>query len=191
MLTDAATIDTGSWLRVLTRRHGPPVLAYAALTLLFAWPLVIDPGTRVPHDLGDPLLSTWTVWWNATRVPFTEPWWNGNIFYPSPGALAFSDHRVGIGLITTPLIFAGVSPLAAHNVAWTLSYFLSAVTAYLLGWSLTGRRSASFIAGLVFAFHPFRAEHLPHLELLSSYWLPLVLFALHRWLVSPDHRWLV
>ena len=46
---------------------------------------------------------------------------------PPLARMALSDHRVGIGLITTPLILGGVTPLAAHNVAFLLSYFLSAV----------------------------------------------------------------
>lgn len=172
------------------RGHAIAVCAYAALTILLTWPLVTAPGAWVPHDLGDPLLSTWALWWNATHLPFTDTWWNGAVFHPAPGALALSDHRVGIGLITTPLILAGVSPLAAHNVAWLLSYVLSAVAAYALTYSLTGHRTAAFVGGLVYGFHPFRAEHLPHLELLSSYWLPVVLLVLHQWVRTGDRRWL-
>jgi hypothetical protein len=44
---------------------------------------------------------------------------------------------------------------------------------------------------VAFAFHPFRADHLAHLELLSSYWLPLALLALHRWADTLQARWLV
>lgn len=171
--------------------HVAAVSAYVALTLWQTWPLVTDPGGWAPHDLGDPLLSTWTLWWNATHVPFTADWWNGAIFYPAPGTLALSDHRVGLGVITTPLILGGVTPLAAHNVALLASYMLSAAAAYALAFSLTRRASAAFIAGLVYGFHPFRAEHIPHLELLSGYWLPLVLLALHRWLDTFRRRWLV
>lgn len=172
-------------------RHAAPIAAYAMLTAILTWPVVTAPGAWVPHDLGDPLLSTWTLWWNAERLPFTDAWLNGPMFYPAPGALALSDHRVGISLFTTPLIRAAVSPLAAHNLAWLLSYVLSAAAAYALAHTLSGRRIAAFIAGLVYGFHPFRAEHLPHLELLSSYWLPLVLLALHRWLETLHARWLV
>lgn len=171
--------------------HAAAVLAYAALTLWQTWPLAADPGGWAPHDLGDPLLSTWTLWWNATHVPFTTEWWNGAVFYPAPGALALSDHRVGIGLITTPLILAGVTPLAAHNVAFLASYVLSAVSAYALAFSLTRSAAAAFLAGLVYGFNPFRAEHIPHLELLSGYWLPLVLLTLHRWVETFKRFWLV
>lgn len=172
-------------------RHAAAVTAYLVLTLWQTWPLATDPGGWAPHDIGDPLLSTWTLWWNATHLPFTADWWNGAIFYPAPGALALSDHRVGIGLITTPLILGGVTPLAAHNIAFLASYVLSAAAAYALALSLTRSARAAFLAGLVYGFHPFRAEHIPHLELLSGYWLPLVLLALHRWVDTFRRRWLV
>ena len=170
--------------------HAAVVMAYVTLTLWQTWPLATAPGAWAPHDLGDPLLSTWALWWNATHMPFTHAWWDGAVFYPAPGTLALSDHRVGIGLITTPLILGGVSPLAAHNVAFLSSYVLSAVSAYVLAFSLTRSRAGAFIAGLVYGFHPFRSEHLPHLELLSWYWLPVVLLALHRWVETFRRRWL-
>ena len=124
-------------------------------------------------------------------MPFTLAWWNGPIFYPSPDTLAFSDHRVGLGLIATPLLWAGFSPLLAYNVTFLASYVLSGSAMYALGYSLTRRSDAAFLGGLAFAFHPFRADHLAHLELLSSYWLPVALLALHRWVKTMKRAWLI
>ena len=143
---------------------------------------------RVPSDNGDPLLSIWTLWWNAQQVPFSPAWWNGPIFYPAPDTLAFSDHRVGFGLIATPLIWSGLSPLLAYNITFLASYVLSGIAMYALAYSLTRRSDAAFLGGLAFAFHPFRADHLSHLELLSSYWLPVALLALHQWLTTTRRR---
>ncbi len=171
--------------------HATALLLYALLTVGLTWPVAARLGEVVPHDLGDPLLSTWTIWWNANVLPFTERWWDGRAFYPSKDTLTFSDHRVGVGLITTPAIWLGVSPLAAHNLAFLLSFFLSAGAAYTLGFTLTQSRMAAFLAGLVFGFNPFRAEHLPHLELLSSYWLPVVFLALHHWVKTLCRQWLI
>ena len=173
--------------------HAAAVMAYLALTLWQTWPLATDPGGWAPHDLGDPLLSTWALWWNATHVPFTHAWWDGAVFYPAPGALALSDHRVGIGLITTPLILAGVSPLAAHNVAFLSSYVLSAVSAYALAFTLTRSGAGAFIAGLVYGFHPFRSEHCLTSSCCPRYWLPVVLLAsIDGWRRSggAGSRWL-
>ena len=54
--------------------------------------------------------------------------------------------------------------------------------------AVTGHRPAAFVGGLVFGFHPFRAAHLEHVELLSSYWLAVALLCLHRW-VRTRSRW--
>lgn len=171
--------------------HLLPVLAYALFTIILTWPLVIRLGEVVPHDLGDPLLSIWTLWWNAHVMPFTERWWDGMAFFPSRYTLAFSDHRLGLGAIATPMMWLGASPLTAHNVVFLLTFFLSAAAAYALCFSLTRSRAAAFIGGLVFGFNPFRAGHLAHLELLASYWLPIVLLALHRWSSTLRPGWLV
>ena len=171
-------------------RHVAVLFAYVALTVALTWPLAANLETAVPHDLGDPLLSTWTLWWNASVLPFTERWWNGPIFFPAPDALTLSDHRLGIGLITTPVNWLGASPLVAYNLAFLASFVLCAISGYALGFVLTGHHGAALLAGLVFGFNPFRAAHLPHLELLCSYWLPVALLALHRWGETRRPVWL-
>ena len=141
---------------------------YVSVTLAMTWPLVLRLADGVPKDLGDPLFSTWAIWWNAQVLPFTDAWWHAPIFYPAGNAMALADHRVGLGVITTPLIWAGASPLVAYNVAFLGSFFLSAAAGYALALAVTGHRPAAFVGGLVFGFHPFRAAHLEHVELLSS-----------------------
>ena len=175
--------------RGIVAAHLPAVVAYALLTLVQLWPMVVAIDRVVPSDLGDPLLSTWTLWWNAREVPFSAGWWDGLAFFPAAGTLALSDHRVGLGLIATPILWLGGSPVLAYNVTFAATYLLSALAAYALAFTLTGNRAASFVGGLAFGFHPFRAEHLPHLELLAAYWLPIILLALHRWADSPRRRW--
>jgi hypothetical protein len=160
------------------------VAAYAVLAAAMTWPLVLHVGQVVPRDLGDPLFSVWALWWNASVWPFSAAWWHGPIFTPQPDTLALADHRVGLGLIATPLIWAGTSPLGAYGVVFLASFVASAAAAYALCVSLGTGRLAAFAGGLVFGFHPFRAAHLEHVELLSAYWLPLTLLCLHRWRIS-------
>ena len=44
-------------------------LAYAALAVALTWPLVAHLSTHLPHDLGDPVLSSWLLWWHAHPPP--------------------------------------------------------------------------------------------------------------------------
>ena len=166
-------------------------LAYGALAIVYTWPLAISLTTHLPNDLGDPLLSSWILWWHAHRVPFTREWWDGLAFFPVQGSLAFSDHRVGLSLLTSPLQWLGCNDIGAYNIALLASFTLSGVAAHALGHALTGRHAAAWLAGLVFAFNPFRLQHVAHLEIVSSYWLPIALLSLHRWQQSATRGWLV
>lgn len=186
METDAATRGA---LRL--SGHLPALVAYAAITVAFTWPVVLSPGSLVPAELGDPLLTASMLWWNAQQLPFSDTWWNGRFFFPATDSLALSDHRVGIGLLATPVMWLGASPLAAYVITFLLTWWFSAVAAYALVWTLTSSRGAAWIAGLVFGFNPFRAAHLPHLELLASYCLPIILVALHQWLGTRRMKWLL
>jgi hypothetical protein len=59
---------------------------------------------------------------------------------------------------------------------------------FLLGAELTGSAAAGLVAGLAFAFAPYRIANIPHLQVLSSAWMPFVLFGLHRHFASGRIR---
>ena len=166
-------------------------VSYLAITVLMAWPLVRDIDQRVSNDVGDPVLNTWILWWNTTGIPFTERWWNPPVFHPASDVLAYSEHLLGISLWSAPVYWLTGSPIIAYNVAFLLTFPLSGIAVYLLVADLTGRRDASWLAGLAFAFAPYRMDHLAHIQVLSSYWMPLGLFALHRYYRDHRRSWLV
>ncbi len=136
-------------------------------------------------------MSTTLLWWNAHVVPLTERWWNGFAFYPAPGMLAFSDHRLGESLIATPLLWVGASPIAAYNLTLLAMFPLSAIAAHWAAFTMTKRHDAAAISGLAFGFCPFRFAHIPHLELLAAFGMPLALGSLHRYRDTRQQRWLV
>src|SRR5256885_9455637 len=139
---------------------------YAVLTIAVTWPLAARLATVVPHDLGDPLLNTWILWWNAHAVPLTPRWWNAPMFWPAEGALALSEHLLGLSLITTPLQWIGASPLFAYNLVFLLSFPLSALAAHGLAYELTSRHRPPLIAGLEFGFNPYQSARIPHVQVL-------------------------
>jgi len=163
--------------------------ALAVLTCAYTWPLVLHPATTVAHDRGDPLLVTWILWWSTHTVPLTAAWWNAPAFYPSTGVFAFSENLLGLAPIAWPIITITQQPLIAYNAAFGLSYVLSGLGAYFLGFVLTRRHDAAFVAALAFAFAPYRLSHQHHLQLLSSYWMPVAIAALHLYLREPRARW--
>ena len=181
-------------MRVTARRDHPHLLLifalFAALSIVWTWPLVRQISSRIAFDPGDPLLNTWILWWNSRAIPFTDEWWSPPIFYPMRGALALSEHLAGIGFFTTPLLLLGGTPALAYNVALLLSYALSGFFSYLLVRRLTGSTAAALCAGLAYAFAPFRAGQLSHLQVLTSQWLPLQLLGLHAYVESGRRKWL-
>ncbi len=167
------------------------LLLYAGVTLAFAHALLPRLGTAVPNDLGDPLLNTWILWWNSCKVPLTTEWWNAPAFFPIGDVLAFSEHLVGLTPLTSPVIWVSHNPLLAYNVAFLLSFVLSAMAAYALAVTVTGRHDAALVAGLAYGFAPYRMAQLAHLQVLASFWMPLALAALHRYVGDRRRRWLV
>ena len=171
-------------------RNGLILLAFGALAIVWTWPVAAHLSTRIPHDAGDPVLNIWILWWNAHAVPFTEAWWSPPMMWPMPGAMALSEHLVGVSVFATPLQLAGANPVAAYNVCLLLTYALSGFFACLLVRRLTGSTLAGICAGIAFGFSPYRASQLPHIQVLASQWMPLALLAMHAYVSDGRRAWL-
>ena len=175
-------------------RFGPgdtaAVASYLLLTAAMAFPLLRDLSGLLPGDRADPVLNAWILWWSTQSAPLSESWWNAPGFHPYPGMLAYSEHLLGLLPIAAPLQWLTGSPVVTYNVTFLLTFALSGTTAYILGRELTGRRDAAWVAGLAFAFAPYRMSQIPHLQVLASFWMPLALAALHRYSRDRRPRWL-
>lgn len=178
-------------MRHSVRAVGIAAVLYFALTVTITWPLLLHPSRVVPGDLGDPLLNSRLIAWNAQVMPLTERWWNLPQFYPVPGVTAFSEHLLGIAWLTTPIVALGGSPLLAYNGAFLLSFPLCALAAYLLCFAISRRNDAALVAGLAYGFAPYRMSQISHVQVLSAYWMPLSLLGLHLYFRDRRPRWLV
>ena len=165
------------------RRYAGAVafVSYLAVTAVLAFPLVQLLSVRFPSDPADPVLNAWILWWNTQALPLTQQWWHAPAFYPTPNIMAYSEHLVGLIPIYAPFYWITGSPVVAYNLTFLLTFPLSGWAAYLLGRELTGRRDAAWLAGLAFAFAPYRMDQLAHLQVLASFWMPLALLGLHRY----------
>jgi hypothetical protein len=170
---------------------GLAAVLYAALTTALTWPLVLSPARSVPNDLGDPLLNTYLLSWNARTMPLTERWWSLPQFYPQRGVTAYSEHLLGLSPIASPIIWLTDNPLLAYNAAFFLSFVLCGMSAHLLAYVLTRRHDVAVLAGLAFAFAPYRMSQIAHLQVLSAYWMPLSLAGLHLYFADRRARWLL
>jgi hypothetical protein len=157
-------------------------LAYLVVTAVMGRRVLGAVGSAVASDAGDPLLNAAILAWNATNVPWTDAWYQFPIFHPTPNALVFSEHLLGGSLLATPLFWLTDNALAAYNLTLLLSYPLCGLAMYALAWTLTRSAPAAFLAGLAYAFAPYRASQLPHVQMLLGFWAPLALVGLHRFI---------
>jgi hypothetical protein len=161
---------------------------FTALTAVMTWPQVRQLGTHAAHH-HDVYFNMWRLTWMAHALgsaPAT--FFDGNIFYPERRALTFSDAMPLEGFVAAPLLWAGMRRVLVHNVLLLGAIIASAMAMFVLVRRLTASATAGFVAGLIFAFAPYRFEHYMHMELQWALWMPLAFWAVHRTVESG--RWL-
>jgi hypothetical protein len=154
------------------------VLTFCLFTSLLTAPYV-GHLRNAAADAGDPYLVSWILWWDY-HATFTDPLnlFQSNLFYPLRYTLAFSEHCYGLAFPFFPLFALGATPLTVHAVAMFFGFALSGYGAFRLARTLTGYYGPAWVAGIIFAFVPYRFHLLSHLPYLFSPWVPLVLEAL-------------
>lgn len=135
------------------------------------------------------MLNTTILWWTGTTLPLTREWWNLPVFFPAEGVTAFSEHLLSLALVSWPVMALGGNAVLAYNVAFLTSFVFCGIAMYLLVRDLTGSTPASVLAGFAFAFAPYRAAQLAHIQVLSAYWMPVCLLGLHRYVRTGRFRW--
>jgi hypothetical protein len=147
------------------------------LAVVMHWPLVLNLGTDIPKDLGDPLVQAWQVAWGGYALghqPFE--FFQANHFWPLEDTLAFSDALIGYA----PAGLVGSGPedaVARYDLLFLFTYALAFAGAYLLARELGLHPAGAAIAGAAFAFAPYRLEQDGHLQVISCGGVPLA-FAL-------------
>ena len=171
----------------MRRRLLLPLLFFATLTALLTFPQIRD-FTSVP-DHSDPYFSMWRLAWVAhaiRRAP--AQLFHANIFYPERSTLAYSDAMLFPGIVLAPLFWMGAKPAFIYNLALFAAFTLSGLAAFSLARVLTNNVAAALIAGVIYAFSPYRFTHYMHLELQLVFWIPLLLLAIHRALPRATAR---
>lgn len=159
------------------------------LGVVLTWPLLPLRSLGLPYDLGDPLLNTYILAWDADRLCHgLSGLWDATLFFPYADTLAWSEHLLGTAIFTAPLQWLTGNPALVHNVALLGSYVLAGAGMFGLVRHLTGRTDAALIAAVAFVCAPHRVLHGSRLQMLMSGWMPLALWALHIYF-STGRRW--
>jgi hypothetical protein len=143
-------------------------------------------------DYGDAKLVARILHWDFAQT-FRDPGelFQLNFFHPARYVLAFSENFFGVSLFGFPLLAAGASAVLNYNVLLLLGMFLSALCAWALARHITGDPLASTVAGVVYAFLPWRMDQIPHLQFQWGAFLCLTLLFLVKYLEGGRRRDLV
>jgi uncharacterized membrane protein YfhO len=169
----------------MTRRAAAIATAlYLVATLALTWPLPLVLDRELAWDLGDPMFNSWVLNWTGGQVLafFTGDWtalsryWHGNIFYPEPLTTAYSEHLAPQMLQALPILATTGNVILAYNLLFLSTFVLSGLGMFLFVRQITRNPIAAFVAGMAFAFAPYRLAQFSHLQVLSSQWMPFVLY---------------
>jgi len=161
------------------------LFVYGALTLVYFWPLPRLWQDHIGPELGDPLFVLYVLKWGVHQIRLGLPdFWNANLFYPTRGALALSDHLLGPAAELA--LFETIIPnaIAGYNFLFLSSFVASALaTCWVLrrcglSWA------AAALGGWMFSYSPFRVTQTPHLQILIAQWIPLTLWFWDRLLAE-------
>ena len=165
---------------------------YTMVTLATTWPLAAHLTTSLPADFGDPLLNSFILQWGidhiralaAGDIGAFRSYWQTPMFYPEPLVLAYSEHLFAQALQAAPIYAATGNIVLCYNLLFLATFVLSGLGMYLLSRELTRSAVAGFVAGLLYAFALCRLARYPHLQALSSQWLPFALYGLRRFFTT-------
>lgn len=168
--------------------------AYAGLALWWLWPLPAAPAAHalLPKDpwvgYADYYLLLRVLAWGAHILPRNPSgFFDANVFHPTPDALALSEHLLGQQPLFAPVYWASGNAVLAANVL----VFAVQVLSGLGAWALCRRFAsapAAVLAGVLFAFCPWRYETLQQFHLLGTQYLPLVALTADRCLEHGRRR---
>lgn len=177
----------------VVRRHGPALLAFFLLAILFYAPLLLGIRTFPDGDFTHHFLP-FSHYLQRTLAAAQLPLWNpytysGHPFLADTQAAVFYPISNLVLLLTLPWTSVG-ERLYWLQVEAVVQVALAGYFVYLLVHAMTQRRLAAFAAGCAFAFSGYLTGY-PPLQLAvlrTAIWLPLLLYLLLQAMHTP-HRW--
>ncbi len=165
------------------RRPGPVAEGLLAFLLGLLLAVLVrrpqDLMTTVPGQARDPVLLSWQLSWPGHALTSSDSLYDGNVFAPVERSFAFTDLLLGY----LPFSLLGRGPEAAllrYNVVLLFAMALAFAGTWVLVRQLGLGRAAALLAATAFAFNPWRASQLQHVQVLSSGGIPLALALLAR-----------
>jgi hypothetical protein len=148
-------------------------LLFVLLTLIAAHPVATRLGHVIIGSDVDARINLWADWWTLKALTSADYdlWYTDYMFYPEGVSLVYHSYshlNTAVSLLLRPMLGA----LTAYNVTVLLNLVLAALAAYQLARYLGGSRSASILAGVIYAFNSHNLYQSAHLVLFSVWCFP-------------------
>src|SRR5690349_6181032 len=99
------------------------VAAYSLATLIYLRPIWRVGGDHIPFAQDDPLFNLYVLKLSAHQIRLGLPdLWNANLFYPTRGALALSDHLLGPAAQLALFLLVVPNAIAGYNFLFFTSF---------------------------------------------------------------------
>lgn len=153
------------------------MLVVVASFAVSTWPLVTSPWLVPQHQ--DPLFSSWRVYqWARNLADLgSQGWFSGNIFHPAPDVLLYSDAIALPALVGAPFVLLGVPVVVVYSALVWLATLSAGLAMYACARRVSGSTGGALVAAAIFTAAPSRVEHVMHLELLWTAFLPWAVLA--------------
>src|SRR5439155_265098 len=158
-------------------RHATPepgALAAAGI----GWVLTHDhplPFSHVDPQVMEGLAGhLWLLSWDAhalAAAPFAI--FQGNLFYPAPDVLAFSEHLLGLAPVAAPVFLASGNAVLTYNATILVTVLVTALATRALVCRWTGDGAAAFFAAAAVAFSPMNVFCWIRLHATAVHFFPL------------------
>ena len=166
------------------RTHALVLLGYAAVAIVFSWPLPLHLGTALTGNPGgDTGVYVWNQW--VFRHELIEkgsfPYFTDTLFGPDQQSdLSLHNYTTFADIIAVPLR-SFLTVVEAFNVAYLVLMVLGGYATYLLAHRVTGDVAVAWIAGLLFGWSPVVVTRgTGHFSLIATAPLPIFLLLLLR-----------
>ncbi len=161
------------------------LLVFTFATILMTWPSAAHAASATPVGF-DPFLQIWLSEWIQHALA-TDPTrlFASNMFFPFSQTLAYTDANIPGALVALPIRVLTGDPILTNTILVLASFLLAGLGVFLVVRYVTGNQAAGVIAGLAYAFLPYRMIHLWHLNWLEGALLPWFILALLRLLDRP------
>ena len=153
---------------------------YTLLAVAMTWPVAARLNSHLVGDGDDMWVHYWNNWWvKQVLQQGGDVYYTDLLFHPTGVSLLYHNFgwiNIALWLALEPF----VEGIAAYNLVYLIHIPLCGLAMFALARHLTKSYAAALLAGLIYAFWPYRMLDANHPNMISTEGFPLLMLALLR-----------